>query len=155
TGIWAKYVGGRENAVPDVDTGVTREKLTAMLLAQTKVPADFHPHPKIHRQLEQRAEMARGERPLDWGAGEALAFASLALSGHRIRMPGQDSPRGTFSHRHALLHDNRDGRRYMPLEHLSEDQAAVEIYNSPLSESGVMGYEYGYSLDCPDGLVLW
>jgi len=92
---------------------------------------------------------------LDWPAAESLAFATLAVSGVRIRLSGQDSERGTFSQRHAVLHDEEDGRRYSPLQHLAEGQAPVEIYNSPLSELGVLGYEYGYSLDCPDGLVLW
>lgn len=99
--------------------------------------------------------MAEEEEPLDWSAAEALAFASLADGGFRVRLSGQDSERGTFSHRHAILHDFKDGRSYAPLQHLSERQSPVEIYNSPLSEPGVLGFEYGYSLDCPDGLVLW
>ncbi len=84
-----------------------------------------------------------------------LALASLAVEGHRLRLTGQDSERGTFSHRHAVLHDVETGRTYMPLQHLAKDQALVEISNSPLSELAVMGFEYGYSLDCPDGLVGW
>ena len=99
--------------------------------------------------------MARGERPLDWAAGEALAFATLAAEGIRVRLTGQDTERGTFSQRHAVLHDVEDGQTYMPLQHLAPNQAPVEIYNSPLSEAGVLGFEYGYSLDCPDGLVAW
>jgi 2-oxoglutarate dehydrogenase E1 component len=99
--------------------------------------------------------MSRGERPLDWSAGEALAFATLAAENVRVRLSGQDSERGTFSHRHAVLHDMKDGKTYMPLQNLAPDQAPVEIYNSPLSEAGVLGFEYGYSLDCPDGLVAW
>ena len=126
-----------------------------LLEADARVPADFHPHPKIEKVLESRREMARGKRPLDWATGEALAFASLATEGHRVRLSGQDSTRGTFSQRHAVLHDYDDGQRYIPLQHLSDDQAPVEIINSPLSEAGVLGFEYGYSLDCPDGLVLW
>jgi 2-oxoglutarate dehydrogenase E1 component len=154
-GVWDKYVGGRENSVPEVPTGLPVARLSELLLTQTKLPADFHPHPKISKIVEQRAEMAAGEKPLDWAAAESIAFASLLLSGHRVRMSGQDCTRGTFSHRHALLHDHVDGHRYMPLQHLAKDQAACEIYNSPLSEAGVMGFEYGYSLDLPDGLVLW
>jgi len=99
--------------------------------------------------------MAQGKRPLDWSTGEALAFATLAVSGTRVRLSGQDSARGTFSHRHAVLHDFSDGHSYVPLQNLGKQQAPVEIYNSPLSEAGVLGFEYGYSLDCPDGLVLW
>jgi 2-oxoglutarate dehydrogenase E1 component len=154
-GIWKGYVGGREADVPDVPTGAPREYLADVLERLTKLPADFHPHRKIEKILGDRLAMARGEQPLDWAAGEALAYATLALEGHRIRLSGQDSTRGTFSHRHALLHDYTDGHTYMPLQHLSADQAPVEIYNSPLSEAGVLGFDYGYSLDCPEGLVLW
>ncbi len=154
-GLWAGYIGGPEAGVPEPDTGVDRERLASLLMAMTRLPEDFHPHPKIRRFLEQRAAMARGERPLDWGAAEALAFATLAVEGHRVRLSGQDSQRGTFSHRHAVLHDVEDGHRYEPLNHLAPGQAPVEVYNSPLSEAGVLGFEYGYSLDCPDGLVIW
>jgi 2-oxoglutarate dehydrogenase E1 component len=118
-------------------------------------PEDFTPHPKLKRFLETRRSMARGETPLDWSAAEALALASLSTDGYRIRISGQDSERGTFSHRHSVLHDYETGKRYMPLCHLGKDQAPVEIYNSPLSETGVLGFEYGYSLDTPDGLVIW
>ena len=131
------------------------EQLVDLLEKQAHVPADFHPHPKIQRLLDLRHEMALGTKPLDWAAGEALALASLSVQGLRIRFSGQDSQRGTFSHRHAVLHDVYDGHTYMPLRHLAADQAPVEIYNSPLSEAGVLGFEYGYSLDCPDGLVMW
>jgi 2-oxoglutarate dehydrogenase E1 component len=99
--------------------------------------------------------MAQGQRPLDWAAGEALAFATLATEGARVRLSGQDSERGTFSHRHAVLHDAENGRRYMPFQNLAAEQAEVGIYNSPLSETGVLGFEYGYSLDTPDALVAW
>jgi 2-oxoglutarate dehydrogenase E1 component len=154
-GAWKGYAGGRDADVKDVATGMDRVRLAELLEIQTRLPADFHPHPKILRFLEARREMARGERPLDWAAGEALAFASLADAGYRIRLSGQDSTRATFSQRHAVLHDHLDGHRYMPLAHISKGQAPVEIINSPLSEAGVLGFEYGYSLDCPNGLVLW
>ncbi len=154
-GLWAGYLGGPEEGVPDVDTGVDRDTLASLLLALTRLPGDFRPHPKIRRWLDQRAAMARGERPLDWGAAEALAFATLAVAGHRVRLSGQDSERGTFSHRHAVLHDVEDDHTYVPLQHLSPGQAPVEVFNSPLSEAGALGFEYGYSLDCPDGLVAW
>ncbi len=154
-GLWQGYVGGPEEGVPEVPTGVARERLIRLLEAQSRVPEGFHPHPKIQRLLTARQEMARGERPLDWGAGEALAFAALATEGIPVRMSGQDTQRGTFSHRHAVLHDVQDGHTYMPLQHLAPNQAPVDIYNSPLSESGVLGFEYGYSLDYPDGLIIW
>jgi 2-oxoglutarate dehydrogenase E1 component len=155
TGAWQGYVGGRDTDVPEVDTGTDRQKLAELLDAQTHLPADFRPHPKAQRWLEARREMARGERPLDWSAAEALAFASLADEGYRVRLSGQDSTRGTFSQRHAVLHDYGDGHRYVPLAHVSKRQAPVEIVNSPLSEAAVLGFEYGYSLDCPNGLVMW
>ncbi len=154
-GHWKGYRGGPEAEVSEADTSVPRERLSHLLRRQTELPQSFHVHKKISRLLAQRAEMAAGDRPLDWGAAEALAFASLVTEGVRVRMTGQDSGRGTFSHRHALLYDVEDGHAYMPLMHLSPDQAQIEIYNSPLSEAGVLGFEYGYSLDWPDGLVLW
>jgi 2-oxoglutarate dehydrogenase E1 component len=119
------------------------------------VPEQFHPHTKIKKLLQTRQQMARGELPLDWTAAESLAFASLACGGIRVRLSGQDSERGTFSQRHAVLHDFQTGEKFVPLEHLAPGQAPVEVWNSPLSETGVLGFEYGYSLDYPDGLILW
>ena len=154
-GIWSGYVGGPDRDAEEVDTSVDRDRLVELLEMQTTLPQDFHPHPKIGSGIRSRRQMARGERPLDWAAGEALAFATLATEGARVRLSGQDTERGTFSHRHAVLHDVENGRAYMPFQNLAPDQAAVEIYNSPLSETGVLGFEYGYSLDMPDGLVAW
>ncbi|MFN0008748.1 MAG: 2-oxoglutarate dehydrogenase E1 component [Planctomycetota bacterium] len=153
--LWHGYHGGTDASVPEVDTTVPRAELSSLLEALTVVPKGFHTHPKLERWLEARREMARGEKPLDWAAAEALAFASLAKAGHRVRLTGQDSERGTFSHRHSVLHDVETGARHMPLQHVAAGQAPVEIRNSPLSETGVLGFEYGYSLDCPEGLVLW
>ncbi|MBN1610828.1 MAG: 2-oxoglutarate dehydrogenase E1 component [Polyangiaceae bacterium] len=154
-GYWRGYRGGSEGDVPDIDTGVDRSRLVEMLEQLARVPQDFHAHKKIRRLLDQRREMACCDRPLDWGAAEHLAFASLAVTGIRVRLSGQDSARGTFSHRHAVLHDVEDGHTFMPLRHVSSEQASVDIYNSPLSEAGVLGFEYGYSLDSPEVLVLW
>jgi 2-oxoglutarate dehydrogenase E1 component len=154
-GVWAFYVGGRERDAADVDTGVRREMLEGLLGRLVALPDGFQPHAKIVKFLENRQQMAKGAVPLDWSAGEALALATLATQGLRIRISGQDSQRGTFSHRHAVIHDVVTDDTYCPLEHLTPDQAPVEIYNSPLSEAGVLGFEYGYSLDCPDGLVIW
>jgi len=154
-GFWKGYLGGPEAQVPEVDTGVDKERLAELIEHMCAVPAHFRPHKKIERLLEQRREMARGTRPLDWGTAELAAFASLVTEGVRVRMTGQDSGRGTFSQRHGVLYDVRDGHHYLPLLHLQPKQAPIEIYNSPLSEVGVLGFEYGYSLDWPDGLVLW
>ncbi|HEY2384606.1 MAG TPA: 2-oxoglutarate dehydrogenase E1 component [Terriglobia bacterium] len=153
--IWNGYAGGPDKEVEEVDTSVDRDRLVELLEMQTTFPVDFHPHPKIEAGMRSRRQMARGERPLDWAAGEALAFASVATEGARVRLSGQDSERGTFSHRHAVLHDVESGHKYMPYRNLAPDQAPVDIYNSPLSETGVLGFEYGYSLDMPDGLVAW
>ena len=154
-GLWSDYRGGPRDAASDIETGVEPSRLVKLLEALTTLPADFHPHKKIERGLALRREMAEGKRPLDWAAGEALAFATLATQGVRIRMTGQDVGRGTFSQRHAVLHDVVDDHLFVPLQHLATDQGPVGICNSPLSEAGVLGFEYGYSLDCPDGLVLW
>ncbi len=159
-GIWAGYHGGRENLADDndkddVETGVEAGRLRDLLRKLTELPDGFHLHPKLHRAWETRRKMADGEKPIDWSTAEALAMASLAVKGHRVRLSGQDCGRGTFSQRHAVLHDTQDDHTLVPLEHLSPDQAPVDIFNSPLSESGVLGFDYGYSLDCPEGLVMW
>jgi 2-oxoglutarate dehydrogenase E1 component len=154
-GIWSGYAGGLDKDVEAVDTSVDRDRLSEMIEMLTTFPQDFHPHPKIEAGIRLRRQMSLGERPLDWAAGEALAFATLATEGARVRLSGQDAERGTFSHRHAVLHDVQNGRKYFPFQNLSPDQSPVDIYNSPLSEPGVLGFEYGYSLDSPDALVAW
>ncbi len=154
-GVWAFYLGGRERDAAEVDTGVEREVLQDLLRRLVRLPEGFQPHAKIAKFLETRLQMASGAAPLDWSAGEALALATVATQGLRVRISGQDSQRGTFSHRHAVIHDAVTDETWCPLEHLASDQAPMEIYNSPLSEAGVLGFEYGYSLDCPDGLVMW
>lgn len=154
-GIWQGYVGGADSDVPEVDTGVPIERLQSLMTALTRLPEGFHLHPKLSRFLEARKEMAELKRPLDWAAAEALAFGSLAAEGHRIRMSGQDVVRGTFTQRHAGFTDTETAARYLALNHLVEGQAPVELYNSALSEAGVLGFEYGYSLDYPEALVLW
>ncbi|BAM02498.1 2-oxoglutarate dehydrogenase E1 component [Phycisphaera mikurensis] len=154
-GLWSGYVGGLEREAEDPDTGVDRDTLAALLRRQGELPAGFNLHPKLKRLLRLHEEMAEGERPLDWAAGESLALATLAVERHRIRLSGQDVQRGTFSHRHAVLHDVKTGETWTPLQHLSAEQATVELYNSPLSEAGVLGFEYGFSLDYPCGLTVW
>lgn len=153
--LWKQYKGGLDKDTDDVDTGVAKDRLAALLSSLAETPPDFTPHPKIKRLLKTRAQQANGEKPLDWAAAEQLAFATVVTDGIRLRMSGQDSARGTFSHRHAILHDHEDGQAYAPLQHLAEDQAPADIHNSPLSEAAVLGFEYGYSCAYPDALVIW
>jgi 2-oxoglutarate dehydrogenase E1 component len=154
-GYWKGFRGGPEADVPDVDTAIERSRAAELLRKQTELPAGFVPHKQIEKLLGQRRAMADGERPLDWGTAELLAFASLVTEGTRVRLTGQDSGRGTFSQRHAVLHDFETGKAYLPLCHLAPEQGPIEIYNSALSEVAVLGFEYGYSLDWPDALVMW
>ncbi|HWG56449.1 MAG TPA: 2-oxoglutarate dehydrogenase E1 component, partial [Gaiellaceae bacterium] len=148
----------KENRIPAdtgyaVDTTVPRERLVDLNEQLLSFPDDFHVHPKLLKQLERRRE--RLEDGIEWGHAEALGFASLLVDGIPIRLSGQDSERGTFSHRHLVLHDVRTGETYSPMQNLREAGASFEIYNSPLSEYGALGFEYGYSTSAPDSLVLW
>lgn len=154
-GVWQGYQGGPETEVHDVETGIKAERLRDLMTKVTELPETFDANKKVVRLLKQRREMGEGVRPFDWGAAETAAFASLVTENVRVRLTGQDCGRGTFSSRHAVLHDTNTGRRYVPLTKLEPKQAPIEIYNSPLSEAGVLGFEYGYSLDWPDGLVMW
>jgi 2-oxoglutarate dehydrogenase E1 component len=153
--VLGKYRGGPIGASPEVVTAVGRERLEEIARVLTAAPTGFNVHPKLQKLLEARAEMGAGRRPVDWGMGEALAFASLAWEGSRVRLSGQDVRRGTFSHRHAALFDQQTGLPYSPLSHLHDRQGPVEVRDSPLSEAGVLGFEYGYSIEMPDGLVIW
>jgi 2-oxoglutarate dehydrogenase E1 component len=153
--VWHGYMGGPDKDAPEVDTGGNWKMLGELLERLCTLPKGFHPHPKIERFLESRIAMAKGEKPLDWASAEALAFASLAVAGHPVRLSGQDVERGTFSQRHTVLHDIENGERYSIFGQLSNDQAKVEIVNSCLSEAGVLGFDYGYSLDRPKALVMW
>jgi 2-oxoglutarate dehydrogenase E1 component len=152
---WDKYKGGRYKPEHEVDTGLTAEELSELSAKLTSYPPGFHIHPKIKRLLEQRAEMGNGKRLVDYGMAEALAFASLVKNGTPVRISGQDTKRGTFNQRHAALVDVENESEYIPLAHIAPDQARFEIYNSTLSEAGLLGFEYGYSRDYPEALVLW
>ena len=154
-GLWGRYHGGKEAGADEAHTAVPAERLGELLQKTTRLPEGFNAHKKLKRFFEGRHQMAAGEKPLDWSAAEALAYGSLATEGHRVRLSGQDAQRGTFSHRHAVLHDAKDGHDYSPLQHLDPDQAPIDVWNSPLSEAGVLGFDYGYSLDYPEGLVIW
>ena len=155
-GLWTEYKGGSDLDVPDADTRFAREKLDDALDKLTSYPDWFTPHPRIKRfVLEKQRKVLETGEGVDWGTAENLAFGTLLLEGVRCRLTGQDVRRGTFSHRHAVIFDSETGRRYTRLGHLSPDQARLEIYDSSLSEAGVVGFEWGYSLDSPDALVCW
>ena len=120
-----------------------------------RLPAGFELHPRVAKVMENRRKMAAGALPLDWGFAENLAYASLLLEGHPIRLTGQDVGRGTFVHRHAVLHNQIHNKTYTPIKHLDKEQASAQIFDSLLSESGVLGFEYGYSTTTPNTLVIW
>jgi 2-oxoglutarate dehydrogenase E1 component len=152
---WAPYHYGKYDPAYEVDTGMTREKLAEITDGLVRPPAGFHVHPKIVKLLEQRADMGHGKKPVDYGFAELLAYGSLVLEGTPVRLTGQDSQRGTFNQRHAVLIDTQTEQDYLPLAHLSPKQAFCEIHNSSLSEAACLGFEYGFSRDYPEGLVLW
>jgi 2-oxoglutarate dehydrogenase E1 component len=140
--------------LPHVPTGVDRATLDRIFHALTAVPEGFTMHPKLARQFETRAKLYDSGQ-LEWATAEALAFGSLVLEGQSIRFAGEDTRRGTFSQRHAVLVDHETGAEYQPLAHLAPDQGKFFIYDSLLSEYAALGYEYGYSVANPDTLVLW
>lgn len=154
-GAWQGFVGGAENLSDDVDTGSPLEQLVTVLDGISRHPSTFTINRKLERLMQSRVEMAQLKRPIDWPTAELLAFGTLALEGHTVRLTGQDCERGTFSQRHGVLIDAENGSKYHSLKHLASHQAPIDIYNSPLSEAGVLGFEYGFSLDTPDGLVMW
>lgn len=136
------------------DTTIAADLLVDLNEQLLAVPDGFTVHPKLQRQLERRRASLR-DGGIDWGHGEALALASLVVEGIPVRLTGQDTERGTFSQRHLVLHDASTGEAFVPMQHLSGAEAAFEVYNSPLSEYAAMGFEYGYCLRAPEGLVLW
>lgn len=146
---------GESGRVEEVATGVPRQTLSRIGRVLTTVPAGFNLNPKMVQQLARRAKMAEGALALDWATAEALAFGSLLLEGTPIRMSGQDSSRGTFSQRHVVMHDTQTGETWTPLSQLDPLQASFHVYDSPLSELGVLGFEYGYSVEFPEALVIW
>ena len=141
-------------ASPPVHTAVAAEKLRALNEALLQTPEGFNVHRKLRRPLARRTE-ALEQGGIDFGQAEALAFGSLLTEGVHIRLTGQDTERGTFSHRHLVLHDENTGLKYTPMQHLEDATAPFELYNSPLSEIACLGFEYGYSAASPSALVLW
>ncbi len=152
---WSTFHRGKFRPEYEVETGVSADKLAEITDALVRVPDGFHVHPKIVKLLEQRAEMGHGKRAIDYGFAEALAFGSLLLEGTPLRLTGQDTQRGTFNQRHAVLVDTESEETYLPLANLAPGQPFCEIHNSPLSEAGCLGFEYGFSRDYPEALVLW
>ncbi len=147
----------REKKLPEPPAlaPVSKAQLLEWSERVVSVPPDFQINKKLQTQFERRRGVIAEKNLADWGMSEALAFASLVTAGFPIRLTGQDTERGTFSHRHALLHDPRTNAEYVPLQHVGEKQASFEIRNSPLSEYACVGFEYGYSAAVPVGLVLW
>jgi 2-oxoglutarate dehydrogenase E1 component len=151
----AAIAGKTGHREPAPQTGVEKLKLLRWSDEVVAVPAEFAANKKLVAQFQKRTQALKESGEVDWGLAEALAFASLLGEGTPIRLSGQDSERGTFSHRHAVLHDVRTGAKYTPLQHLPDAKASFEIYNSPLSEYACLGFEYGYGALLPDALVLW
>jgi 2-oxoglutarate dehydrogenase E1 component len=153
---WDKYHGGPLSAEDrSLKTGIDAEAVKRLTAGLTAYPEGFNIHPKVKKLYEQRVEMADGKRPFDYGMAELLAFASLVTAGTPVRLTGQDSQRGTFNQRHSVLTDIETEAKYTPLEHIAEKQGRFEVYNTLLSEAAVLGYEWGYSRDYPEALVLW
>ena len=154
-GLWKPYKGGPEAAVPEVKTGVDKQKLRDALEKLAHAPEGFHVHPVVERTVLKKRQTMLQTEEIQWGEGETLAYATLISEGYPVRLSGQDCERGTFSHRHSVLNDVKTGEKYTPLNQFAQGKARFNVYNSPLSEMGVLGFEYGYSLDVPDGLTLW
>jgi len=155
-GHWSGFhPADREFEQTEDATAVPEAILKQVGVALSRAPAGFEVNTKIARQLEAKQAMVDTGQGIDWAMGEALAFGTLLLEGSRVRLSGEDCQRGTFSHRHAVLIDQTNQNEYVPLNNISANQAKIEIYNSLLSEAGVLGFEYGYSLADPRTLVLW
>jgi 2-oxoglutarate dehydrogenase E1 component len=152
---WSPYKGGDLEPEYEVATGLPAERIGELVRMTANHPEGFHVHPKVKKLFEQRLEMGAGKRPFDYGLAELVAYASLLTERTPVRLSGQDSQRGTFNQRHAVMVDIETEVRYIPLAHIGPDQARFEVYNSMLSEAAVLGYEYGYSRDYPEALVLW
>lgn len=140
---------------PNVRTAVSKEILIEVAKEMSAVPPDFNIHKKLERLVNDRQAMILEDKPIDWGMGELLAYATLLYDGKDVRLTGQDCGRGTFSHRHALWMDQVQERAYFPLKHLRQSQGRFEAINTPLSEYAPLGFEFGYSSVCPDALVIW
>ncbi len=150
---WTPYFGTTWET--EVDTTISGQELRDLSERMLQLPDGFELHPRVERILEDRRKMSAGALPMDWGFTENLAYATLLTAGHEVRISGQDSGRGTFFHRHAVLYNQADGERWVPLQHLAEDQAHFIVIDSVLSEEAVLAFEYGYATAVPDSLVIW
>ncbi|NGY05425.1 2-oxoglutarate dehydrogenase E1 component [Solimonas terrae] len=150
---WSKYRDGSWDT--PVDTTVSAGALKTISEQLLQLPDGFTLHPRVQKIWEDRAKMGAGELPMDWGFAETMAYGSLAKEGFHVRLSGQDARRGTFFHRHATIHDYKNGARYTPLRHLVKDKYGFVVNDTLLSEEGVLGFEYGYSTTDPDSLVIW
>jgi 2-oxoglutarate dehydrogenase E1 component len=152
-GLWTGFTWAGKDW--SADTRVDAERLRAIAHGLSRLPDGFTPHRQVEKLLKRWHEMVATGRGIDWGCAEALAYGTLLLEGTPVRLCGQDTARGTFSHRHAVLHDVETGEKYVPLNHLGAEQAKIEVVNSNLSEAGVLGFEYGMSSADPRRLVVW
>jgi len=152
---WSGFHGGAYDPALEVDTGLAATEIDRLGLAVTATPHGFHLHPKVEKLLEERRRMSAGEKSIDFGMAEALAFAALVESGIPVRLSGQDTRRGTFNHRHAALVDVENEAEHLPLAAMAHAGAFFEAYDTMLSEAAAMGFEYGFSRDYPEALVLW
>src|SRR6185436_14895890 len=150
---WSRFDHGKLSQ--PIETGIEPKQLARLAKTINAVPSDFTLHPRVAKVYEDRVKMADGALPLDWGFAENLAYASLVADGFRLRLVGQDSGRGTFFHRHAVLHDQRTDRTHLPLRSLAKNPEDVNIVDSLLSEEAVMAFEYGYSTADPLTLNIW
>ncbi|OGT72182.1 MAG: 2-oxoglutarate dehydrogenase E1 component [Gammaproteobacteria bacterium RIFCSPLOWO2_02_FULL_47_50] len=150
---FSPYKGTRWDMV--INSNINSETLKRLAERITCIPDNIKLHPTVQRIIESRIKMSTGELPMDWGFAETMAYASLLDAGHPIRLSGQDSGRGTFFHRHAVIHDQETGDTYLPLQHIRDKQANFLVINSTLSEEAVLAYEYGYSSAEPNSLVIW
>jgi 2-oxoglutarate dehydrogenase E1 component len=150
---WSQFISPEPSVM--ADTAFDKETILKLARQMEHLPQDFELQRQVGNMMEARAQMTKGNIPIDWGYAESMAYATLLSQGYPVRITGQDSCRGTFGHRHAVLYDQKMGKRYIPLSHLGKDQAPFWVYDSLLSEEAVVGFEYGYAKTQPNTLVIW